>query len=600
MTSVEPLVSAEALQVTKRHVQDFASKDGWGPTLQERLLAFDRQQSESWLASLWLQKAYLEYRESVLINVNWWAEFADHPKHPAALLESPPAKGDFSQFQLRRAAGFIYDALKYKRLLEAQVIPPEYTRDGTPIAMDQYTRIFSATRVPRDACDELRHVFPSPARHITLCVLDQVYELEVIPKNNTPYTITELEQLLQRTVQLALSLKDRAQPAVGLMTSEHRDTWATAYKELRAANGAALDSIETSLFAVALDNYSAPSRELSPPNLFHGINAHNRWFDKAVCFILTSDGRAGVNAEHSASDATVPAAFLTYILAKEAKAMAKIDDLFAVAADVARKTRDNPAASPEEKAAAAQAEALAREALARHSPVRDPAPRADLPAPKHLTWTLTESFKQRLVAAEARAQKHIRDTAMQLYWHKDLGSQAIKRTIKKSPDGVVQMALQLAYYRVHGKVCPTYETATHRLFRAGRTECGRSCTNASRAFVERMGGAGAIGAKNKPSTALPDGKDVASKESVAQKRAAFEEALRAHSEYMKEASNGRGIDRHFLGLRSMMEPDVDAKTAKPFPPGIFQDPSFAYTTWNFNLSTVSIAPWLQLIGTSPI
>jgi hypothetical protein len=33
------------------------------------------------LDQIWLNKAYLEWREPSLINVNWWAEFKDHPKH---------------------------------------------------------------------------------------------------------------------------------------------------------------------------------------------------------------------------------------------------------------------------------------------------------------------------------------------------------------------------------------------------------------------------------------------------------------------------------------------------------------------------------------
>lgn len=59
---------------------------------------------------------------------------------------------------------------------------------------------------------------------------------------------------------------------------------------------------------------------------------------------------------------------------------------------------------------------------------------------------------------------------------------------KVSPDSFVQVAFQLAYYRLHGKPAPTYETATLRKFDEGRTDTIRSPTSDSKAFVEAMEG----------------------------------------------------------------------------------------------------------------
>lgn len=90
-----------------------------------------------------------------------------------------------------------------------------------------------------------------------------------------------------------------------------------------------------------------------------------------------------------------------------------------------------------------------------------------------------------------------------------------KGVIKKcrtSPDAFVQIALQLAHFRVgpppgaagagqrqapptgsrvrapqdRGKFCLTYEASMTRLFREGRTETVRSCTSESTAFVRAM------------------------------------------------------------------------------------------------------------------
>jgi carnitine O-palmitoyltransferase 1 len=55
-----------------------------------------------------------------------------------------------------------------------------------------------------------------------------------------------------------------------------------------------------------------------------------------------------------------------------------------------------------------------------------------------------------------------------------------------SPDGFIQMAIQLAFYREHKQFCLTYEASMMRLFRDGRTETVRPVTQQSCAFVKAM------------------------------------------------------------------------------------------------------------------
>lgn len=52
-----------------------------------------------------------------------------------------------------------------------------------------------------------------------------------------------------------------------------------------------------------------------------------------------------------------------------------------------------------------------------------------------------------------------------------------------SPDAAVQMAYQLAYYRMHQSFGNTYESAMTKAFRHGRTEAMRSVTAESCAFA---------------------------------------------------------------------------------------------------------------------
>ncbi|XP_035688775.1 peroxisomal carnitine O-octanoyltransferase-like [Branchiostoma floridae] len=57
----------------------------------------------------------------------------------------------------------------------------------------------------------------------------------------------------------------------------------------------------------------------------------------------------------------------------------------------------------------------------------------------------------------------------------DYGKKFI-RSFKLHPDSYVQNAVQLAYFRLHGKPAPTHEPATLRQYYHGRTETVRACT----------------------------------------------------------------------------------------------------------------------------
>lgn len=69
--------------------------------------------------------------------------------------------------------------------------------------------------------------------------------------------------------------------------------------------------------------------------------------------------------------------------------------------------------------------------------------------------------------------------------HKKFGKGFMKQC-KVSPDAFIQMAFQLAYYRLYRKFSLTYEPAMTRLFFKGRTETIRSCSVESSEWVLAM------------------------------------------------------------------------------------------------------------------
>jgi carnitine O-acetyltransferase len=94
--------------------------------------------------------------------------------------------------------------------------------------------------------------------------------------------------------------------------------------------------------------------------------------------------------------------------------------------------------------------------------------------------------------------------------HFCLFGKALIKRLRQSPDSFVQMAIQAAFYRLHGVAGAHYETGGTRVFLHGRTDIIRSCSAESVAF------ASALVDKNADLT---------------RKATALSAALKAHNEY---------------------------------------------------------------------
>ena len=143
------------------------------------------------------------------------------------------------------------------------------------------------------------------------------------------------------------------------------------------------------------------------------------------------------------------------------------------------------------------------------------------------------------------------------------GSDYIKKA-GYSPDAYVQVAIQLAIYRLLGKQAATYEATQMRPFLHGRTETTRTVSTASAAFVQRMG--------LRPQNDLND--QIARKEKLSLLR----EAVQSHVNYTGKAAKGNGVDRHLLGM-SMFVDDLNDR------PTLFSDPLYQRAkTWRVSTS----------------
>ncbi|CAG8510683.1 5698_t:CDS:10 [Paraglomus occultum] len=432
--SLLPILSSEDYVRAAKAVDEFVSPNGLGEILQQRLHELDKREPNNWLEKIWLAKAYLEWREPTLINVNWWCEFRD----PAGgILKTPPPRGELSDFQLSRAAGIISNLLTFSDTVNNELLPPESTRQG-PLCMNQYKNQFGTTRIADSPADRIITTWPATAKHIIVLMRDHIFKVQVLGEGGARVPIKAIEQQL-RTVATMLKNAQQIDSPVGLLTGEHRDAWAAARKaleELSPENRASFNEIDTALFAVCLDDYSVDTDiDISHHNIFHAFNGRNRWFDKSLQVIIQNNGRAGVNGEHSPADAVIPGNIFDNILTTE--------------------PQDPPNASTA----------------------------ITLPPPQPLQWVLDDKSINVISNAKVNIQKTIDNVESVLLHYSEFGSSWLK-SVKVSPDAFVQMVLQLAYYRHHGEPVPTYETASTRAFLHGRTETVRSCSVDSVAFTK--------------------------------------------------------------------------------------------------------------------
>ncbi|KAF7217663.1 carnitine O-acetyltransferase isoform X1 [Nothobranchius furzeri] len=504
--ALEPIVEADELTHTKELVQEFQKTGGIGEHLQKGLEK-RAQSSENWLSQWWVQVAYLDFRMPVVV-------------HSSPGLVLPRMDFTDKQGQISFAAKLIAGVLDFKTMIDNETLPVEYM-GGKPLCMNQYYEVLSSCRVPGVKRDSVvNHAKSSPPpRHITVVHNFQFFELMVYNSDGTPLTTDQLSVQLQR---ICSASPEADTDRVGLLTTLHRDTWGRAYLKLISdkTNKESVTSIQRSIFALCLDG-AMPRvsddeyRSCAAVQMLHGggsdWNSGNRWFDKTLQFIVGEDGTCGANYEHAPAEGPPIVALIDHVV------------------EYTRK------------------------------PEMVQSPASSLPPPLKLQFSVTPEIRKNIEEAERSMNRLAQDLDMKVTVFKHFGKN-IPKANKMSPDAFIQVALQLAYYRMYRTCCATYESASLRMFRLGRTDTIRSASNSSASFVKAF---------DNPSKQNPEKVDL------------MERAVRAHRSYTAMAVSGQAIDRHLLGLKMQaLEENLSV-------PAIFRDPAYAKAL-HYRLSTSQV------------
>ncbi|EMR61693.1 putative carnitine acetyl transferase protein [Eutypa lata UCREL1] len=498
--SLHPLLSAAEYDASKKAVEEFVRPGGVGRRLQEKLVARREDPAvRNWIYEWWNDAAYLSYRDPVVPYVSYFYSHRDDRRR------RDPAK---------RAAALARAALEFKAQVDAGTLEPEYMRK-LPICMDSYQWMFNACRVPARPADHPVKYDPAEQKHKHILAVrkNQFFKIphEVDGKQ---LNASELEAQFARVYELATA--QRA-PAVGALTSENRDVWTDARQVLLDAspkNAAALEAVESASFVVCLDDAAPVTLEERARQYWHG-DGQNRWYDKPLQFVVNDNGTSGFLGEHSMMDGTPTHRLNDYV--NEVIFGNKLADL------------------------------------------SDPAVRSNLADPAPVTFEVTAEVQAEIDRATRDFGAVIGQHELAVQAYQGYGKGLIKK-FRTSPDAYVQLVIQLAYHKMHGRNRPTYESAATRRFQLGRTETCRSVSDDSVAFCSAMA-----------DSAAADSDRIE----------LFRKAAAAHIEYISAASEGKGVDRHLFGLKRLLEPGEDL-------PAIYKDPAYGYSTsWFLSTSQLS-------------
>lgn len=476
LESVEALQTSEQFERTRALAETFVSKEA--PKLQ-RLLMLKSWWVTNYVSDWWLRFVYLRGRSSIMINSNYYVTDSLVP-----LQTDKPAA---------RAAKMIHEFLEFKRLLDHELIEPIKMANLVPMCMDQYRRTFCTTRIPGRDEDSLTTAEQS--KHIVVWCKGNFYSLPCYEAaSGRLLSPGELEDQLA-LIQADASANPLDGPAaqVAVLTAWNRTRWAEARGLLlsNSRNKRTLHEVESAMFHVILDD-AAPTDMSAQGHLnIHGSGA-DRWFDKSLTLIVYANARIGMNVEHSWADALVIAHLWEHVVLSGESRGGCYD------------------ASGYNLRAANQ-------------------PRTALTLSKKMPWDVPRGsrIESAIIEAHGDARRLIDDLELEIFHHAAYGKERIK-VFGVSPDSFVQMAMQLAYFKDSGgKFVLTYEAASVRLFRDGRTETIRSCTRESVAFVKAM---------NDTRLAKSD------------KRHALKQACEKHASLTVDAMAGAGIDRHLFAL----------------------------------------------------
>lgn len=501
LAALKPLLSESEWSRAEQLARKFEANEG--KALDKEIRDLDAQDKNgNYISEPWFDM-YLKARESIVLNYNPFIAFKPDP-NPAQmnqairatnmLISSARFLNSLRENKLKPEIFHLNpeksDTVWFQRLM--RLIPESvsfygaYAFNAYPLDMSQYFRLFNSTRIPVKGKDQL---LTDPTRkHICVIHRGHFYVFDVIDKENKLLKPGEIYACILHI--LKTSGEKEAEHALGVLTSENRDTWADIRARLISlGNKESLDYIDSAFYCIALDDVDTNDEQILSANFLHG-NAKNRWFDKNHTLIVNKNGQASVNFEHSWGDGVAVLRFFNEIYEDSTKR-----------AHVTASTKAS-------------------------------FDRADLDKyVKRLEFKLDDGVKEAIKRAQQNYNAMTNRVKLINFEMDQYGRNFVKK-FQLSPDSLMQAAMQVAYFKLFKRIVATYESASTSAFKFGRTETIRPATLQTNALATHL-------VKNS-STGADNANHVVS---------LLRDCTKVHNGLVKEGAMGQGFDRHLFAMR---------------------------------------------------
>ncbi|GMT10789.1 hypothetical protein PFISCL1PPCAC_2086, partial [Pristionchus fissidentatus] len=499
------LLTPQETEKTRKAVEEFRKSKH--VEIIQKTLEEKAQKERNWLEDWWYD-AYLEMRLPLVPYTSLASINPCSPRSPKLELQSLTA-GEVT-----------HHMMKVWQKMRREEIPIMKSR-GTVWDMNQYHVLFNSNRTPSKPKDRMDRYFHTESEgscpsHVIILCRGSIWKLEMQVNGDirSPDDTVRMLRYIQKE-------SPRVTHSPVSLTTADRDLWAENRLELAAVsnkNERNLRSIEESAFVLSLPDEVCLTEEEALHYAMMG-RSESAWVDKNMNIIIMADSQILTQGEHSNLDAIV---------------------LLDAGNQMGKMMRKGEWKVEESKFS------------------------SDLP--ERLNFELSSSLLSKIDNAESEFEKMKKTFRAKVVRFTGYGNDRLRK-LKIYTDTVVQMAMQLAYLRVHGRLGPIYETASIRKFFHGRTETVRGLTKGMKEFGEAV----VEGRKESDQLRL------------------FKKAYDAHNKLMADAQNARGIDRHLYGIRKTLTAlNSGGKCQPKLPlPSIYTDEAWKKSggDGNFVLST---------------
>ena len=428
LTAMKPLTTQSQFSQLVNATDSFSKKEG--TYLQNKLITLS-EDTDNWASRVWVDTRYLSNRDSLIFT------------NGKTTLRSK-LNWSSTKEMLLAISQHLFKLVKVLEVIRDDRLPQEML-GNVPQSMSQYKRLVGGYRLPKPTIDT--QTFSPNSKHIVVLHAGRIYRMQVYnpADGDRCLSVEEMYQLLSQVVSCVSEDTQGNLLPVSLLTALDRDSWYSAREQLiedSPVNADSLREIETSLFGLCIDE--SCENENDDDNIKRvrfGDNRldfkhYNRWFGLGLHTIFTKDGLETFFTEHSMLDGILNRFYETI----PTFPYPSVNSLSQLDTDL----RLRP-----------------------------------------LSWELSEISLREICSAKSKLS----------LWYKDYDTVNIdftgfgKNLIKRYgvyTQGFIQLAIQLAYYRLYNQLTASYQTVSLKSYREGRLEHPITVSEEIETFVESM------------------------------------------------------------------------------------------------------------------